>query len=168
MKTGIETFNRSLSNVLTWIATVLLGVFVLTIILGVFCRYVLNAPLVWSEELARNLNIWSVFLGASVALYKVDHLRVDIMDRSVARWPKIGQAVLSLLLIGAEALFALSLVLGGWHMTLDRWEVPLTTLPINQGWIYLAAPVSAMIMLWFLLWQAWGTVSGVIQKGGKA
>ncbi len=160
-------FNQLLSHVLTWIATVLLGGFVLTILLGVFYRYVLNAPLVWSEELARNLNIWSVFLGATVALYEIDHLRVDILDRSVERWPHALRALLSLLLIAAEALFAWSLVLGGWHMTLDRWDVPLTTLPINQGWIYLAAPLSAVIMLWFLAWQAWGTARSFAHRGGK-
>lgn len=159
------TFNERLSKVLIWLATLLMGFFVLTILLGVFFRYVLNAPLVWSEEAARNLNIWSVFLGAAVAVYKIDHLRVDIIDRSVERWPLALRSLLTFFIIIAEALFAWSLLLGGWRMTLDRWTIPLTTLPVKQGVIYLAEPVSAVLMLWFLLWQVYGVIQSMIRPG---
>lgn len=161
----METFNRRLSNLFTNVATILLTLFVIATLFGVFSRYVFNSPLVWSEEAARNLNIWSVFLGATVAVYKADHLRVDIIDRSVEHWPQAVRSLLSLILVLGEALFTLSLLIGGWHMTVDRWAVPLTTLPINQGWIYLAAPASAVFMLWFLAWQAVTILRQLIGKG---
>ena len=37
--------------------------------LQVFCRYVLNAPLPWPEDVATGLLVWLAFLGAAV-LYK--------------------------------------------------------------------------------------------------
>ena len=49
---------------------VLVGVMFLTIVIltlvQVFARYVLNSPLLWSEELARLLLVWVVFLGGAV------------------------------------------------------------------------------------------------------
>lgn len=40
---------------------------------------VAGASLPWSEELARYLNTWTIFFGASRCVYKSKHLSVDIL-----------------------------------------------------------------------------------------
>ncbi|MEJ2134846.1 MAG: TRAP transporter small permease subunit [Desulfofustis sp.] len=42
-------------------------VMVISILLQVFFRYVMNAPLYWSEEIARYAFVWLVFIGAAIA-----------------------------------------------------------------------------------------------------
>jgi TRAP-type C4-dicarboxylate transport system permease small subunit len=49
------------------------------VVAQVFCRYVLNASLFWSEELARYLLVWLTFLGASSAYYRRVHPGIDIV-----------------------------------------------------------------------------------------
>ena len=49
------------------VCAVLLGAMTAVILLGVAFRYVLEAPLPWSEELAKLLMLWIVFLGVTVA-----------------------------------------------------------------------------------------------------
>ncbi|ETX10213.1 C4-dicarboxylate ABC transporter [Marinomonas ushuaiensis DSM 15871] len=44
---------------------------------GVFFRYVLNDPIVWSESIAKLLIVWMTFLGASIAFSEKSHIRVD-------------------------------------------------------------------------------------------
>lgn len=154
-----------LTRALASLATVTMAVFFIIVLLGVFFRYVLSAPLTWSEEAARYLNIWSVFLGAAVAVYYADHLRVDILDRYVSSWSQRSRSLLSLVLVVGQALFAWSLLVGGWFMTVDRWGVPLTTLPVHQGWIYVAAPTSAALMLIFLAEQALREVRLLVSGG---
>jgi TRAP-type C4-dicarboxylate transport system permease small subunit len=44
---------------------------------GVFFRYVLNNPIVWSESIAKLLIVWMTFLGASIAFSEKSHIRVD-------------------------------------------------------------------------------------------
>lgn len=59
-----------------FIGNVLLTLMVIDILVQVLFRYVLRDPLVWTEELARFLLAWMVFLGASSAVYNWDNLRV--------------------------------------------------------------------------------------------
>jgi TRAP-type C4-dicarboxylate transport system permease small subunit len=47
--------------------------------LQVFCRYILNHSLFWSEELARYLLVWLTFLGATAAYYRRIHPGIDIL-----------------------------------------------------------------------------------------
>lgn len=55
------------------------------VMLQVFCRYVLNHSLFWSEELARYLLIWLTFLGASSAYYRKLHPGVDLLTQRLWR-----------------------------------------------------------------------------------
>lgn len=54
----------------------LTGVVVVTIA-QVFTRFVLRSPLTWTEEIARFLEAWVVFLGSFFALKKGLHVSVD-------------------------------------------------------------------------------------------
>lgn len=45
----------------------------------VFCRYVLNESLFWSEELSRFFLVWLTFLGASCAYYHKVNPGVDFL-----------------------------------------------------------------------------------------
>jgi tripartite ATP-independent transporter DctM subunit len=50
---------------------------------AVFCRYVLSAPLIWSDELAEIVIIWQAMLGAVVAFHKKQHLSLTVLVRHV-------------------------------------------------------------------------------------
>ena len=43
---------------------------------GVVARYVFNAPLVWSDELASILFLWLAMLGAVIAFRRDEHMRM--------------------------------------------------------------------------------------------
>ncbi len=65
-----------------WIEYLLFGMgFTMALIVAVqvFCRYVLNQSLFWSEELARFLLVWLTFLGASCAYYRKVNPGVDFL-----------------------------------------------------------------------------------------
>ncbi len=50
---------------------------------GVFTRYVLDSPLVWSDELASLLFLWLAMLGSAVALHRGGHMRMTaLVNRS--------------------------------------------------------------------------------------
>jgi TRAP-type C4-dicarboxylate transport system permease small subunit len=67
--------NRSIEWGLAGIGLVM----VVVVAAQVFCRYVLNHSLFWSEELARYLLVWMTFLGASVAFHRRVHPSIDIL-----------------------------------------------------------------------------------------
>ncbi len=62
----------------------LAGIVALTLVMAaqVFCRYVVNYSLVWSEELARYLTIWLAFLGVSLGVRADSHFGITVvLDR---------------------------------------------------------------------------------------
>lgn len=60
------------------VALALIVVVVLTLA-QIFFRFVLNAPLIWSEELSRLLVVWMTFIGAAVVCWDGRHLNIDVM-----------------------------------------------------------------------------------------
>lgn len=70
---------KHLYNIILNICSVFFIIIVTVSIAQVFFRFVLDDPLVWSEELARFLMLWMVFLGASVVSYRQAHLGVDFL-----------------------------------------------------------------------------------------
>jgi tripartite ATP-independent transporter DctM subunit len=80
---------RIADAVLAWItelpAAVLLAAEIIVLTMGVFSRYALNRPLVWSEELAEGLFLWLAMFGAAIALRRGEHMR---MTAVVERLPQ--------------------------------------------------------------------------------
>ena len=77
----ISTFFDKVCRVLVQMLTALMFV---VILLQVFFRYFLHAPLSWSEELARFTMNWITFIGVSAAC-KADSLsRVDIVTQKLS------------------------------------------------------------------------------------
>ena len=60
-------------------SVVVISLVMVTVTLAqVIFRYVIAAPLPWSEELARYCFVWIVFLGGAIGLSRGIHLGVDL------------------------------------------------------------------------------------------
>ena len=62
-----------------FLCSVLLSILMTMIMVQVFCRYVLLFSFSWSEELARFVFIWLVYLGVSMGAKYNEHIRVTIL-----------------------------------------------------------------------------------------
>jgi len=129
----------------TCIACVVFFVAILVVMVcQVVFRYVLNTPLTWTEELARILFIWACFLGAPVATRRGNHVTIlfvfDRLPRGVSRVVVLGIQAVSLV-------FFLQLVILGAVLAVRSHSVEAITLPIPWSLIYLAVPVSGILMI---------------------
>ena len=61
------------------LSVICLAIMVILVFMQVICRYVLHAALPWSEEIARFLFLWIIWLGASYATKEKKHIRLDII-----------------------------------------------------------------------------------------
>jgi len=57
----------------------LFAVMLLSAVLQVFCRYVLNYPLLWPEEVTRYSMVWLTFIGASLGVKKGSHVSFTLI-----------------------------------------------------------------------------------------
>ncbi len=74
-----SAFLDQLDKVLLAALAALSAAMVLVILYQVVLRYCFAAANVWAEELARFMFVWATMLGASVAIRRNVHLRVDLI-----------------------------------------------------------------------------------------
>ena len=133
-----------LSKALDWVDTVSAILFTTVMIACVFLqvifRYVLQAPLVWSEELARYAMIYIVFIGVGYGTKTGAHLGVELLINilpGISRKIIIGLAqLLTLVLYGA--LFGLALVMTGNIMSNAQLSACMR---IPMWLVYAAMPI---------------------------
>ncbi len=110
----------------------------------VFCRYVLNSSLFWSEELARYMLVWLSFLGATVAFYRNLHPGVDALT---SRLSAAGQRLSAMLVQVITMALAVIMIISGSQFA---WFVRLQISPALSipKWIILSIiPVSGLLFL---------------------
>ena len=110
----------------------------------VFCRYVLNHSLFWSEELARYLLVWLTFLGASVAYYRNVHPGIDMI---YARMPISIQKITAITVhLVSLTLFGIMIIFGAKFSYFVRLQIsPALYLP--KWLIFTIIPISGLILM---------------------
>jgi TRAP-type C4-dicarboxylate transport system permease small subunit len=130
------------------LAVLLLAVLLVVMGLQVFTRYVLGAPLVWTEEAARWLYVWVVFLGAAACVADRGHVAITMLADRLPPWPRALLALaMNLLCLAVLAV----LVRVGGAAALRVWDQEAVTFQLSLGWLYLPVPVCAAAMLVRLL-----------------
>jgi len=140
----ILTLERMLHRFIKWALFLITGAMTFVVLLGVLFRYVLKAPLPWSEELARYLMIWGASLGASIAYRQGTHIAVTLLVDKV-RGPagKVLPWIAQIIVIGFMAVitfqgFLLVSKLSG--QTSPAMEIPM-------AWPYLGIPIGCLLIL---------------------
>lgn len=142
-----------LNTVLGWIAGTFMGIATLAVLAQVFIRFVLplmgmgiSAP--WTEELARYLMIWVVFLGVAVLSRSFRLIAVEMIVVALPERAGIGMRMLSVVI--CICFFAVVATVGfGWTAMSSIETSPVLRLPMT--WVYMAMPVGAVITIFNLL-----------------
>ena len=111
---------------------------------GVVARYILQEPLVWSDELASMLFLWLAMLGSVVALQRGEHMRMTAL---VGRAPPRVRAFLEVVAVTVPVVFLTAMVVPGIDFTTDESFVTTPALDISGAWPASAFPVGAALML---------------------
>lgn len=112
--------------------------------LQVFSRFVLKAPIGWSEELLTYSFTWTSFIGASAAIYTNSHFSVDLVTR------KFSPNVLKAVRLGVWILvcvFSVFLLVMGTRLAIANQIQRMNILPISMFWAYLAMPIAGLFIL---------------------
>jgi TRAP-type C4-dicarboxylate transport system permease small subunit len=143
-----------------FISRLVVGLIVLlSLLLGVavFYRYVLNDSIYWSNEVARYLLVYIVFLGATMAHKHKAHIRIDMIHAYLSprarRYLESTISVLFLLfwgiiLAGSVKLFPLFLMQTTATLQIP-YAVPFAALPVSAV-IWLLYCVDDILHEWIL------------------
>lgn len=109
---------------------------------NVVARYVFNSPVEWAEEFSRYAFIWLTFMAAAAASAEKRQIVIDIL---VTQLPKRGQYVCRVVTDLVTLALMATLAYYGWF-TAQAASSRTATLGIPRSWIYMAAPVAAVLI----------------------
>jgi tripartite ATP-independent transporter DctM subunit len=135
---------------------------VAVLLLGVFMRFVMNAPLPWADELASILFLWLANLGAAVALRRGTHMRTTAL---VSSWSPRAQAWAETLAVGAPCLLLVLMIAPMVDYAADEWVVQTPALSWPNTVRAAAVPAGSVLMIALALLRlarrGWGELLGV-------
>lgn len=116
------------------------------IFIQIIMRYVFSNSLGWSEELARYLFLWQIWLGASYAVKERRHLRIEIIQDLMR--DKRKKMIFELLPTAIWLLFSIFLTYQGTRLTLilfERGQVS-PAMRVPMAYAYASVPVGCALM----------------------
>ncbi|RVT81890.1 TRAP transporter small permease [Rhodobacteraceae bacterium CCMM004] len=134
---------------LGWLLIVLLAGMIAVVFLQVLSRYLLDASLIWSEEVARLLFISLIFVGAAVLARRREHLTVTVFTDLL---PDRGRHVADALASLVGLICSSYLLRGAWATFGREWDQRTPALQFPMGVIFgLILASCALLLFWLLL-----------------
>ena len=140
-------------RVLLEVAKLILLVIVIIVSCQVFSRLVLSSSIMWSEEVALLLMVWTAFIAMAIGVEKGLHISISIFYNM---FPKKLQWVVSKINILATIFFGYILVFYGSKLVSITMS---STLPATQwpaGTAYVMMPVGGIMIIYFALLELFG------------
>lgn len=132
-----------LKKIQDWIVIIGLGVMTIITVYSVFNRFILRQAVTWSDEATRYLFIWVSLIGASIGVEENVHANVsvfvDFIPKKVRKYIYIISNVLCVF-------FCVVMVYTGIQLVIAQSNQVSAAMRINMSVIYLALPVSFILM----------------------
>jgi TRAP-type transport system small permease protein len=138
-----------LERIQVWITFGFVAALTVCVTMQVFVRYVLQKPLfLWSEEMARFLLIWMVFLGIGVGVKNDAHFAMDVLPPLLGkRW---GAAVRLFNDLCMGVILVL-LLLAGIRFTYFGLFQNSPNMEVLMFWVFASIPLGAIVALTYLV-----------------
>jgi tripartite ATP-independent transporter DctM subunit len=140
----VVSLNQALKPVVAIPAALLVVAEVIVLFVGIISRYVLHAPIVWSDELAGILFLWLAMLGSVVAFQRAEHMR---MTAIVGMIRPEARLFLDVFATAASLAFLLLVIHPAYEFAADEVFVTTPALGIVNTWRAAALPVGIGLML---------------------
>ncbi|MEQ3553354.1 TRAP transporter small permease [Pseudonocardia nematodicida] len=127
-----------------WVIGSVLGAMLLILFSQVVARFVFGQSLVWSEEIARYLFIWMIFIGLGAVTLRGEHIAVEaLLDKLSLRGRRVAGQVTYVILFAVNAALMVAATRLVWTVQDLGQFAPATEIPM---WlVYVAVPLGLLI-----------------------
>ena len=125
----------------------LMALIIIIMFTQVLFRYVFNQSLSWSEEIAKFIFVWMIFIGAAVCIKEKLHIGVEfLIERLPKKWKNAIEVFNTILIV----LFNIAMSVTGffWVGEVSGTLSPAVGLPLNWAF-YAALPCAAVLSVVF-------------------
>ena len=140
----LDSLSEKADKVTQWFCISVVLVMTVEVLIGVFFRYALDAPIKWGEELARLMMMWVGLLGIAIALKDGDHMGLEMFVKRLSGRPLALCNLASNCLVGA---FLVILLIWGIKVAMAGRVSVLPALQISWTWSLIAVPITAVIQI---------------------
>lgn len=123
-----------------------LGLFLINTV-QIVIRSTTSKSLLWVVDFSQLLLVWIVFLGATVALYRKEHLLIDYLKEKVSKKVSAYIDIITRILF---LIFIIVISYNGIKVVEIRMSIDYVILGWPTGLAYLAIPVTGVIMILYL------------------
>ena len=148
MRSVTTALDFMLGAAVEFLAATLVAAEIIILFSGVVARYVLNHPLIWSDELASILFLWLAMLGAVIAFRRDEHMR---MTAAVGDLPPQTRATFDLFATCAALAFLLLIAWPAYQYAQEETFITTPALSLNNAWRAAALPSGIGLMALFAL-----------------
>jgi len=162
---AIRKLLDKLDKICQWFVIVGLAVMTVVLFAQITARYIFGTGLSWSEELARYLMVWVVYIGAAVVYRDNSHISVTVLEEIFG---PLARRVLGIIQKLISAVF-MGLV-GWWSLAMLEFAA-LQTSPnmlIPMNYVYMVFPISSVLIVMRLLLLIAEDLSSPLDKGPQA
>ena len=150
--------------VLEKIVMLLLGAAIIIIAFQVFFRYVLDAPLWWSEQTARCLFVWMMMLSVPIIFRRKGAVAFDLLVDMLPVRPK---EIIHILVQCVIMFFSISYCYYGIQLCIQTGDRIISGIEIPQNLMYVAAPIAMCLLTLVILEQMGQDLKALFQKDKK-
>jgi TRAP-type C4-dicarboxylate transport system permease small subunit len=137
-----------LDRALKYALTLLIITLTVSVFLQVLIRFVFKYPLPWTEEVSRIAFVYSIFVGATIAVREKTHLNIDVLLIVLPKGMARVITVLGSILVGIFLGFVT------WEGVVLVWATGVQMTPVMQvpfQYLYLVVPASGALMFLYLV-----------------
>ena len=157
----MEKAYKIITKFLSSVIVVVFSILVISCVLQVFTRFVLNSSLSWTEELARYTFIWANMLGAILCTKNKSNATVSVVTDNLS---VEKQVVLNKIVDVLSIIIGLILLFYGSKVA---WAVRTQLSPalrISMSFVYGAAPVFGALLIFYCIYDIYSLRNEVLNK----
>ena len=157
----MEKAYKIITKFLSSVIVVVFSILVISCVLQVFTRFVLNSSLSWTEELARYTFIWANMLGAILCTKNKSNATVSVVTDNLS---VEKQVVLNKIVDVLSIIIGLILLFYGSKVA---WAVRTQLSPalrISMSFVYGAAPVFGTLLIFYCIYDIYSLRNEVLTK----
>ncbi|WP_069999319.1 TRAP transporter small permease [Cellulosilyticum sp. I15G10I2] len=152
MKGSMTRLINKIVNILEHLTGLCAFIMMMSIAWQVFTRFVVKAPSIWTEEVARYSFMYMAMFGAAVGVRKSSHFGMTLFtDRLKGKARDIYMKYAVNLIIAACALFILFY---GWDFAINYGTTRVSpTFLIPMTGVFISIPITGVFMLLFAVYN---------------
>jgi TRAP-type C4-dicarboxylate transport system permease small subunit len=161
----LDSLSEKADKVTQWFCISIVLVMTVEVLIGVFFRYALDAPIKWGEELARLMMMWVGLLGIAIALKDGDHMGLEMFVKRFSGRPLALCNLAANCLVG---IFLVILLIWGLKVAIAGRVSVLPALQISWTWSLIAVPITAGIQIIHVSAQIFKEVLAIVNPQGQS